>query len=167
MIRTFAVTPGGIGRRDYSTAIEYASQPALRGWQGRNNWAADYSGVPTLPFGWAYEMRLGFYTAGGLLVYEAPSDIVNHIYYAGVTSSRKALVNVGLWVFANLADWWAWIVEKSLGWVNGYGAAELEFTKGVNTEAGKVYSIMFGEYSPEPLFDMRITVNALEEEVIL
>jgi len=167
MIKTFAVASKGIGRRDYSLAIEYASQPTVKGWQGRNNWAADYEGVPTLPFGWAYMDRLGFYDAKGNLVYEAPSDIVNHIYYAGVASSRKALVNVGIWVFANEADYWAGIVEKDLGWVSGYGIAELEFTTGINTEAGKVYALLFGEYSEEPTFDMRYTVNALEEEVIL
>jgi len=166
-IETVAVATKGIGRRDYSSAVEYASQPTARGFQGRNNWAADYTDVPTLPFGWVYADALGFYDAAGVLTYEAPADIVNHIYYVGITSSRKALVNVGLYQFASYADYLAWIVEKVLGWVSGYGIAELEFTTGINTEAGKTYAILFGEYSEEVTFDMRYTVNALEEKVIL
>jgi hypothetical protein len=167
MTKTFAVVRKGVGRRDYSSAVEYASQPTVKGFQGRNCWAADYTDVPTLPFGDAYSDALGFYDAAGALTYEAPADIINHIYYAGVSSSRKALVNVGLYQFASYADYLAWNVEKVLGWVNGYGIAELEFTTGINTEAGKTYAILFGEYSEEVTFDMRYTVNALEEEVIL
>lgn len=168
MIKTFTIAPGGIGRRDYSLAIEYASQPTLKGFQARNNWAADYVDVPKLlSFEWIYVDSLGFYDAEGNLHAEAPVGIVNHIYYVGVSSSRKALVSVGLSVFASYADYWDWIGEKVLGLVNGYGIAELEFTAGINTEPGKVYAILWGEYSEELTFDMRYTVNALEEAVIL
>lgn len=163
----FVASAVGIGRRDYSSAIEYASQPTVRGFQGRNNWALDADNVPTLPFGVAYSMAIGFYTRDGTLVYEAPSDVINHIYYVGAASGRKALVNVGLYYFASLADYYAWIVEGYHGWVSGYGLAELRYTTGIPTLAGRTYAIMFGEYSLEPLFDIRITANALEEEVVL
>jgi len=167
MIKTFNVASRGIGRKDYSLAVEYASQPALKGWQARNNWALDYEDVPTLPYDWAYVIYLGFFDAEGVLHGEVPSGIVNHIYYVGVTSSRKALVVAALYEFASLDDYWAWIVESEYGYVSAYGVAELVFTNGINTKPGRVYAVMWTEYSEKPTFDMRITVNALEEQVIL
>ncbi|GAI09420.1 unnamed protein product [marine sediment metagenome] len=42
----------------------------------------------------------------------------------------------------------------------------MSFANGVKTEEGKIYDILFAEYSGEDTFDIFITVNGLEEEVV-
>lgn len=161
----FSVPVVGIGRRDYSEGIEFATQASFRGHQARINWADDYIDVPTIPFPFSYGVLLLFFDATGALVSEAP-DIPYHIFSIIVTSERAGLVTTGLYRFASLADAMIWNVEKWYGDVYGYGKAELLYTAGIKTAPGKVYVVPLAEYSEQPTFSIHSTITALEEEVI-
>lgn len=164
-VETFVIPQRGMGTRDYSEAVEFASQASFRGHQARVNWAEDYYDADTLPFPEINAAALLFFNAAGDTVIEAP-DIPYHIYHIIVTSERNALVVAGFYRFASLADAYIWNVEKWYGDVYGYGKAELLYTNGIKTEEGKVYVVALSEYSEEPTFSIHMTANALEEEVI-
>jgi len=164
MPETFTVPVKGIGRRDYSKAVEYASQPTSRGRLARVNWGINFNGVPWIPFPWVYGWKIVFIDEEGHAVVAAPA-LPRHFYHMGITAKRAALIVVGCYVYADEAHADMWLPEACFGWCYGYGKAELSFTNGVKTEEGKVYSLLFAEYSEEASFDVFITINALLEEV--
>jgi hypothetical protein len=164
-IKTFVVPERGIGKRDYSEAIEFASQASFRGHQRRMVWTFEYYGIPTAPFPNFYGIGLQFFDAGGGVVIPAP-DIPYHIYKVTVTTGRAALVLAGFCRFASLADANIWNVEKWYGDTYGYGKAELIYTNGIKTEQTKVYAVALSEYSERPDFDIRLSVDALWEEIV-
>jgi len=161
----FTVPQVGVGRKDYSETVEFASEASFKGHQRRDCWVVDYSGVPTIPFPFSYAVLLQFWDAAHVVVVPAP-DIPYHIYKVTITTGRAALTMTGLYRFASLADAYIWNVERWYGDTYGYGKAELVYTNGIKTEQGKVYCVSFAEYSEMPTFDFRMTVNGLHEEVL-
>jgi len=59
-----------------------------------------------------------------------------------------------------------WNVDKWYGDVWGYSKATLYFTTGIKTEEGKVYCAIASEYSAASQFQLRLTIHALQEEVV-
>lgn len=163
-METFSVPAKGIGRRDYSRSVDFAVQPTLRGHQGRLNWYAEWI-LPTPDFDDSYAAYLQFFDAEGNSVVLAP-DIPYHLHKIAVTTERKALIKVGLYRFASWADFLIFNYDKWYGDIFGYGKAELRFTNGIKTEEGKVYAVIFAEYSEEATFTAHFLVNSLSEEVI-
>ncbi len=166
-IELFTVAPTGVGKRDYSQGIEFASQATSRGHQARDITTLDIIlDTAAFPDFWAQPME--FFWPDGSLRYEAPSTPL-HIHDVVITSERNALVLAGLYRFASFADMaaaWPWTVEVWYGDIWGYGKAELHYTNGIKTEPGKFYAIAFSEYSEEPTFHIHMTVGALKEEII-
>ena len=161
----FTVPPVGIGRRDYSEAVEFASEASFKGHQRRDCWTFEAPGVPTVPFPGFYAIALGFWDAEHVPVIPAP-DIPFHIYKVTITTGRAALAIAGFYRFASLADAGIWNVEKWYGDSYGYGKAELVYTNGIRTLEGKVYCVALAEYSEMPTFDVRMNADGLHEEVV-
>jgi hypothetical protein len=159
----FPVPSAGIGRKDYSQGIEYATQASFKGHQIRANWTLN-AVLPTVPYPDAWGIYLLF-KVSGVWVTVAPST-PHHVYKITVTSERNCLVTAGLCRFASLADVAIWNVEKWYGDMFGYGAVELLYTLGMKTVKGKVYVVTFSEYSGEPTMSIHVNVSALKEEVV-
>lgn len=164
-VKPFTVAVKGIGRRDYSRAVEFASQATMKGHQVRSNYAYDFYDVPTVPYPYAYSFLLDWFNAEGEIVTPAP-DIPYHIYKLILTTGRKALAIVGLYRFLSEDDFWIGLIDKWYGDIYGYNAAELVYTNGIKTEEGKVYAVALAEYSEQAAFDIHITINTLMERVI-
>lgn len=163
--RLFTVPSLGIGRRDYSKSIEFATQATTRGHQARVNTIGDYVGVPVTPFPGFGASFITFFDENDALVTEAPG-IPYHIYEVIVTSGRNALVICGLYRFNSVDEAYAWNVEKWYGDIYGYGQASLTFTNGIKTQKGKVYVVGLMEYSEEALCELHLLIHMLTEEVI-
>lgn len=161
----FAVPEVGVGRRDYSETVEFASEASFRGHQLRLCWTFEFPGVPTVPFPGFYAIGLLFWDAAHVPVIPAP-DIPYYIYKVTITTGRAALAIAGFYRFASLADANIWNVEKWYGDSYGYGKAELVYTNGIKTLEGKVYCVAFAEYSEEPTFDFRMNIDGLNEEIV-
>lgn len=164
-IQAFTVPTRGIGRRDYSSAIEFASQASIKGHQARVNAVADYLSVPVPTFPEFYATILLFWDAQDNLVIPAP-DLPYHFYKISITAGRNALVLCGFYRFASLDDVYVWNVEKWYGRMYDYSKAELVFTNGIKTEEGKVYLVTFAEYSEQATCDIHLEYHSLEEKAI-
>lgn len=163
---TWPVVSRGIGRSDYSAAIDFASQATMRGHQARFVVAWTFEDVPTSPFPYAYEYVIGFYDFHSeTWVYAAPAQPY-HIFRVALTTDRNALVDVVLAKYASIADYLAGIIDTVYGEVFGYQNTELLVTNGVRTEEGCVYSVIFAEWSEEAYFTAHIMENKIAEEVI-
>lgn len=163
--KTFTVPGKGIGRRDFSNALEFASQASSRGHQRRMVWTLEGYDIPTLAFPDAFGTVIPFFDEAGALVILAPA-IPYHIYKVTNSSGRAALVLAGLYRFASLADAYIWNVERWYGDNYGYGKTELIYTNGIKTEEGKIYIVTYAEYSEKPTYDLRMSIDALYEKVI-
>jgi len=89
--RTFAVVPTGVGRKDYSENIEYATEPLIRSWQSRYS----HSEVVSVP-------------AGGSVVRTLVLTIehVVMLHDLGISANRNVLI--GLYVEAYNPDTGIW-----------------------------------------------------------
>jgi len=159
-LETFSAVARGVGRKDYSAVVEYATQASMRGHQLRYSAVASFT-LPTVPFGVFYTLYFAF---PGPLV-EAPAE-PRHFYSILNTTERNALVICAFYRFASEADYWAFIPDKWYGTMYGYGGAELRFTNGIKSEEGKVYAVALAEYSANPTFTIHMTCHSLLEEVV-
>lgn len=164
-LEAFIVPQRGIGKRDYSQVIEFATEASFRGHQRRYVLTVEYPGIPTPPFPIFYGIGYQFFDAEGNVVIPAP-EIPYHIHKVTVTTGRAALVLAGLYRFASLADADIWNVEKWYGDIYGYGKAELIYTNGIRTEQGKVYGVAIAEYSERPTFDLLLSTDGLYEVIV-
>ena len=160
---TFTVAPRGVGRADYSSSLEFISQPAVRAKQARMSWIGAYT-LYTPPFGVIYTVPLPFYTPEGVVQYSAP-DAPYHFHSVGVTTARDALCIVLFARFLTYSDIMIWNVEKYYGFVYGYQHAHLLVTSGIKTEEGYYYAAGIAEYSGELTFMIRYEAQALVESV--
>ena len=161
---TFPVTARGVGRRDYSDAIEFASAATAKGLQARAANTARYFGVPVVawPDFW---VMLFLFADEYRVVSEVAPRIAYHIFNIEVAGEGAALTLAGLYRFATYDDIWMWNVDKWYGDMFGYGKAALDYTKGIKTAEGKYYLIAFSQYTEKPSFNVHIKVNMLNEEV--
>jgi hypothetical protein len=163
-LETFVVPATGIGRRDYSQAVEFASQATMRGHQLRGAVIMDSVVLPTVPWPWCYATPIAFFDAEGIL--RPTPTIPEHFQSIIVTTQRQALVLAGLYRFRTYNDIVIWNPDEWYGDMFGYGRAELLYTSGIKTELGKYYAIALAEWSEEPTFTVSFTFSSLQEEMV-
>lgn len=162
----FLVPAKGVGRRDYTSGVEYATQATYHGFQHRVSWFDTFLEVPTIPYPEFYSANIYFFDEYLDIVDVAPR-FPYHFFEILATTERHALLGVGFYRFASLADFDIWNVEKWYGTLFGYGQVLLNFSHGIKTEQGKVYAVSFAEYSAEPDFNIHWDINSVEETAIL
>jgi len=164
-VKIFTVPTKGIGRKDYSNAIEFATYATSKGLQARFTYMAEWTDLPTLAWPDFYVCSIQFFDEEHALTYPAPG-IPYHLYQLLITGESNALIFTGFYRFNSEDDIWSWNVDKWYGDMFGYGRAELNFSKGIKTVKGKWYIIAFAQYIDKPTFSVDLTSHWLSEEVI-
>lgn len=165
VVQVFDVPIEGIGRRDYSQAVEVATASSWRGHQRRVSWGGSYT-LPTPVFGLVYITYLPFDVSIedplGLFAPATPYYFMS----LTVSSIQDALTCV---FFANFATWDDVLIfnyDEWFGEIYGYGKASLEYSKGVKTKEGRIYVLGFCTYPESATFTAEFSVHGLQEEVV-
>lgn len=153
------VSPTGVGRKDYSQSVEFSVETALRSLQERFFYSYSYTSLPLLVFPSVYETRLQF-LIDGALQYEAPSQKPWMFYLVEATTKTNNLCVVTFNRYATLADFNSGTITEHLGTAFGYLQAKLEFTKGIPTKVGSLYSVQLGVFSGVD-FDIDVVVHGI------
>ena len=162
MITEFAVAAKGVGRRDYTGLIEHASVSSYRSFQTRANSSIIATQLVYPAIGSAHAGVLSFYGA-----LSAPSYPF-YYYHLSVTGELDALTLIGLYRFASIADLFAWNWDEWYGDAWGYHKAELDYANGIRTEEGKLYAVMYAQYSVDAISTVyHVIVNGLIQEVVV
>lgn len=164
--RVTTVLATGVGRKDYSQNVEYSVETALRSLQERFFYAYNYAGLPALAFPDVYESRLQF-LLNGVLQYNAPSEKPWMFYLIEATTNTNDLCVVTLNRYATLDAFNSGTITEHLGTAFGFLEAKLEFTKGIPTVAGSIYSVQLGVFSGAD-FDLDVVVHGIigaQEEI--
>lgn len=156
---TTVATADGVGRKDYSQNVEYSVEKAIRSLQQRFFYSYSYTDLPALVFPDVYETRLQF-LVDGALQNVAPSTEPWMIYLAEVTTNTNNLVVVTLNRYLTEDAYTDGDIYEHLGTAFGFVEAKLEFTKGIPTQAGSIYSLQLGEFSGGA-FDLDVVVHGL------
>jgi hypothetical protein len=157
--QTTLSTPTGVGRKDYSQNVEYSVEKELRSLQERFFYSYRFAGLSPVVFPNVYESLLQF-LVGSSLQYEAPSGTPWMFYLAEATTNRLALCVMTFNRYASYQDFLLGNIAERLGTSFGLVDAKLEFTKGVKTVPGSLYSIQYADFNPGA-FDMDIIVHGL------
>lgn len=157
--RVTTVVADGIGRKDYSQSVEYSVEKEIRSLQERFFFSYNYVGLPALAFPDVYESRLQF-LIDGVLQYNAPSKKPWMFYLVEATTNTNSLVVITLNRYATLQAFNDGNITEHLGTTFGFVDAKLEFTKGIPTVAGSIYSIQIGEFSGFD-FDLDVVIHGL------
>lgn len=157
--RSTSVTPTAVGRKDYSMNVEYAVEREIRSLQSRFFYSYSFEGLSNVTFPDVYESLLQF-LVNGVLQNTAPTTEPWMIYLIDVTGSRNALCVATLNRYASYEDYLAGTVAEFLGTAFGYAEAKLEFTKGVATRSGSVYSVQYADFCDGD-FDMDVIIHGL------
>jgi len=165
-IETSTVVAKGVGRPDYSRSVSLASVSTLRGLQVRLSYTYASAELPTLAFPNVYIDILPWPTTDGGVSYIVPSDRSYHLQSLTLTSRRSALKVLALYQFASVEDYYAWNVEKNNGTIYGYEKLELRYSKGLPMLPGRIYVVLFSEWSAEPTFQIDEQEHTLLEEVV-
>lgn len=153
------VSPTGIGRKDYSQNIEFSVEKAIRSLQQRFFYSYNYAGLPALVFPNVYETRLQF-LVDGVLQFTAPSTMPWMLYLVEVTTNTNSLCVVTLNRYSTLQAYLDGNITEHLGTVFGFVEAKMDFTKGIPTVGGSIYSLQIGEFSGFD-FDMDVVIHGL------
>lgn len=157
--QTTAVTASGVGRKDYSQDVQYSVETQLRSLQERFFFSYHFTTLGALVFPNVYESPLQFLVGNGLQ-FEAPSTNPWMFYLAEATTDTVNLAVVALNRYASYQDFLNGIIAENGGTMLGFLEAKLDFTKGIPTIAGSVYSIQYGVYSGAP-FNLDLVVHGL------
>jgi len=128
--KSFEVTPIGVGRKDYSLAVEVAVNPIISSWQRRYQWNLE----ATIP---AYPTALGalfvFRNPDGTPTTIAPQTPV-YIYDVFCSISRHALAYVDVRSYKPDFSDMQGIAEDE-----GYDRVHIKFEKGLRVIPGRIY----------------------------
>lgn len=142
----FAMTSRGVGRKDYSKAVEYSTQPyitpSLR--QDRDIALGTFI-EDTLPFPNAWMFPLTLPQEDGTWDWLA-SSISTHFFEVFTSIKTNHLVVVGLLRYASIDDFFLDIVAERSPILYSYNKAELTFLKGIPTEVGSLYCLLAGAW---------------------
>jgi len=144
IIQTFDVTAKGIGRKDYSRAIERSIQPFLTPTLRQTTFTATATWtVAVTIFPVAYASAVSMPQEDGSWDWLA-SSIPVHFFEVYVSIMTNHLVTVSLVRYNSVADYLAGIIAEWSPEIFGYGNANLTFHKGIPTQEGSLYAIRFG-----------------------
>jgi hypothetical protein len=157
-VKTFNVETRGVGRVDYSQEVHYATEPFIRSNQLRAFYSVRYTGLAPLVLPDAYEAPLAF-LVDNVLQNVAPLRPWM-LYLISAVADRNALVAITLLRYNSYRDYLNGNIAEYLGTAYGYGKAELNLRKGILTQSGSVYTVLFGEYSGLN-FNLAVTIHGL------
>lgn len=164
-VETFTVAARGIGRADYSKAIERSVQPFITPTL-RQNWM-HFSGtfiLDTFPFPSIWIILLTMPQEDGSWGWLA-SSIHMHFFEIGMSIRTNHLVTVGLLRWASIADFFAGIVAQRSPQIFSYGKANITFSKGIPTQEGSLYSIMATGWPDTPTFEVTVTATGMATDL--
>lgn len=163
-ITTYSVAPAGIGKRDFSVAIQRSTAMVIAPRTNRIAWNVTYPGLATFP--WP-----NCWGTGPWLFFDEDNNIVDvaprtpyHIFEGEASSPMNALTLWAFLRFPSMADYFAWNWDRWYGDYYGYGKARMKLTSGIKTEFGCVYTAVFSVYSEFPTFDVTLDVHGVEED---
>lgn len=165
MAETFVVPAKGIGRMDYSSAIERATQPfvtpALRQdrFAGAGSWI-----LPVFPFPFAWASLLPMPQEDGTWDWPA-STIPVHFFELNVSIKTNHLVTLGLLRYASIDDYIAGIIAERSPQIFSYNNAELTFLKGIPTQPGSLYAALAGGWPDTATFWMSLMATGIATEL--
>lgn len=167
MPKTFTVEARGVGRKDYSEMVEHATQPfitpSLR--QGRFSFSGATFILPVLlPFPRARSVASAMPQEDGTFGWFA-SSIVVHFQEVHVSLRTHSLVTVGLVNYDSIADYFAGIIAERSPQIFSYGKADLNFIKGMPTQKGKIYAVLFGGWPDTATMEITITFTGIMTEL--
>lgn len=156
---TSRTTIVGVGRKDYSQSIEYSVENAIRSLQERFFYSNSYTALDALAYPDVYEVPLQF-LVGDTLQNTAPTNKPWMFYLVEATTNTNNLAIIAFNRYSSYNDYLLGNITEYLGSNLGYVEAKVEYTKGVATIPGSVYSIQFGVFSGNP-FDIEIVLHGL------
>lgn len=161
-VEAFTVATRGVGRKDYSRAVEHSVQPfitpTLR--QDRFSLTGPLFTVPFQPFPLVWEVPLTMPQEDGSWGWLA-SSIHLHFFELGVFIMTNHLVAIGLLRYASIEDFLIGNVAQTSPQIFGYDKANLTFLKGLPTQEGSLYAIMFGGWPDTTTFEVGLTATGI------
>jgi len=158
---TFAVKERGVGRKDYSGAIEYATQPFVT--PSMRQTRITISDVWTLPvtaFPGAWSLAVPMPQEDGSWDWYASSLVVNFFEFH-VSIDTNNLVIIGLNRYASIDDYMTGIVAQAAPRIFSYGQADLIFSKGIPTQAGSLYGILVAGWTDTAVVEIMISATGI------
>lgn len=165
-LQTFTVPPEGIGKPDYQQHVSLAAVSTQRGVQIRQSYTYYSAPLPTLVYPNAYGDILPWVDSMGVIDYIVPADRPAHLMAYHFQSRRDALKTLQLLRFASWADLLLWNIEKIEGILYGYSDLVLRWSAGLPAVTGRVYAVLFAEWSAEADFVATTYEEAMLEEVV-
>jgi len=140
--RTYSTTPKGVGRKDYSLAVEMAVNPVISSWQRRYQWylETDLPAYPSAAVGAVFVFR----APDGTSTIVAPETPV-YIYDVFFSITRHALAYIDLRSYLpDLTD------MQPIAEDEGYGRVHLKFERGLRVVPGRIYIAALLDCSGKP-----------------
>ncbi len=164
-VKRFAVSALGVGRKDYSVNVEASVEAMIRSHQLRVTWNLIAEDVPTLAFPECYWLSLFFMNYAGGLVLVAPSDVRYAIYGLSVSGRLNALTICGLDQFESIIP--GPVFDMPVGHIKtvarafGFSKAELQFSRGHPSVAGRAYALPVCVWSDQPTFSVSVHIDGI------
>jgi hypothetical protein len=184
LTKTFAVAPLGVGRKDYSLSVEYATESLVRSHQTKQCWSAQYD-VGTAPYP---PSDFGVLFFDSLPGEKGDGDFVpgytiyatkrtNYFSEVDFTTDADSLWMVKFGKYATLDDviadsllvdiFAAGFAEEILWRGYGYQGIHFNFTAPLPTDLEKVYAFITRTLVEKPTFEWLILVSGVEDSTPL
>lgn len=166
---TFIVQPRGIGRLDYSKAVERSTQPFVTPTLRQSRFVGHGGPWILTPLPWpfgAWIVAWGMPQEDGTYAWTA-SSIVRNFFEVNVSVKSNHLVMTRLERFASYYDYLIYNVAQVFPQVFGYGKAKLDFLAGLPTQEGSLYAQVFACWTDTPTYEITIEIYGLNTELTL
>jgi hypothetical protein len=154
----------GVGRKDYSLLVERSVSPIMRSHQTRSIWTA-YATMDTVAYPNAYGATLGFWVGDTLVDYVLAQEDGKPVRYVlhdiEVSGNRDAATVAGLYKFS-YPDY---SFVEAICQVFGQRSASVHLAKGHVMEPGRVYYVVYAQYSEFSDFTYSLTVTAIKDRI--
>jgi hypothetical protein len=144
---TFNVPTKAIGLKDYTLKVERSTASVYTPTMRQEVFIMRYEGiVASLPYPSVYLFMIPMPQEDGTWGYEA-SSIVMHFVEMGFSIGSNHLTLIGLIRWGSLADYYNWIIAENFPQIYGYTRAKLNYTLGIPSRPGSVYTVIAGFWS--------------------
>jgi len=164
--KDFVIPTRGIGRLDYSKAIERSTQPFLTPTLRQSRFVG-HGGpwiLPADPWPAMWAITWSMPQEDGTYDWTA-SSIVRNFFEINVSVKSNHLVMTRMDRFASYQDYLDYNVAEYFPQVYGYGKAKLEFLAGLPTQEGSVYAQVFGCWPDTPTFEITAEIYGLNTKL--
>lgn len=147
---TFEVLPAGIGRVDYSLAVERSTSNIWTAPLRQENYVSGSDAVvPPLPWPWAYIGVMPMPQEDGSFDYPA-STITVHFVELHLCVESNILLSIFIMRYNSLADYFIYNIAEYTPRIYGYNEVNIHYNLGYATRPGCVYGAGYMLYSPHP-----------------